>query len=456
VTLRANWLADQFHSTDWQSSYSDWKARNAQADCQVFHGDGSQLFLPDEWCYRCSAFADSGWASRYFYVLDETDHSAARLRQFRGEVSQPAGLPLSALGEIHHQIENRLTSLYGKPQAADSLPSAVPAWGSADWHFVRIWHTPQEEIYLYRKESPGAKEAVGMLARDRVLESASTAQGQHLILEEPPDANFEEEVDSGVAAALGTQFSQVSAVLADPDEEPYPSAVANALTNLIDASRQAPLDQRAALLLAADRLAGRWRLPAANPLPAGMGSEVARLQKDDGMHFEWSELDGEWLYQHDLLWTLWHDAPDTEWGGDAFYLLLDRGWDPSGICKGGSDQFRAVVAQGEKYLEKYPEVPTRLPMLFLVAQAYETWWSLSQWWACSPALDPSTSPCGPEPSSAQYDTGAAAAREKAIAYYDQLAKADPDTYATPELRRRVARLKMGIDTNQRRFYCSND
>jgi hypothetical protein len=456
VLMQADWLVRQFQATEWQNTYEQWKAKHPQGRCQIFHGDGSSLFLTDEWSYRCSAVEGSGRASRYFYILDDADPPASRLHRFQGQIAESASLGLPALELIRRDIERQLTRLYGTPDEPASAPAGVLAYGSADWQALRIWHTGQQDIYLYRTQVKGAKATVGLLARDRELELASTRQGQHLLLDERPDASFEDSVDTSLANALGTQFPRAAALLSDTEEQPEPDSYYDAIARLADASRQAPPERRATLLLAADRLANRWSLPNSAALNGQYASRTAKLKDSDGMHFVWSQLAGAWIYQHDLLWAIWKDAPASEWGQDAFFLLLESGWDTSGVCRNGSDQFRNVITQGESYLATNPQAANRLPVLFLVAQAYETWWSLSEWWSCSPVLDPSPAPCVPMPAAAQYQSGAAQARQKAIADYAELLKADPATYGTPELRRHLARLKLGIDTNERRYYCLNE
>ncbi len=200
----------------------------------------------------------------------------------------------------------------------------------------------------------------------------------------------------------------------------------------------------------------RLRLPEQEKLPAEIDAQVTHLGTTAGAHFAWNSLDDSWDYQHDLLWSAWRAAPESEWGQDAFFLLLDSGWDTSGVCHNGADQFHTVIEQGQKFLASNPASPLRLPVTYLMAEAYETWWSLSEWSSCSPVIDLGPGPCRAAPASARYQSGAEAARKQAIADYEALLAADPSTYGTPALRRRLARLKLGIDTNQRRFYCLNE
>jgi hypothetical protein len=87
-------------------------------------------------------------------------------------------------------------------------------------------------------------------------------------------------------------------------------------------------------------------------------------------------------------------------------------------------------------------------VVFLVAQAYETWWSLS--------LVPEENREEGDPSPEAYRAGAAAAREKAIGYYSEIVAANPDGVEANCSRKPLALLKANEDTRQRRFYCYCD
>ncbi len=148
---------------------------------------------------------------------------------------------------------------------------------------------------------------------------------------------------------------------------------------------------------------------------------------------------------HDLLQKVWRDYPNTAWGGEAFLLFESMGWDSSGMCEAGSDQFRTVIANAEKFLADHPASPHRLDVTLAKGMAYETWWSLSR-----------ARPGDDYVEAAKYRDGAAAARQKAIGIYEQIAKIAPDGAEAAYSRRRVPRLKLGIDTGQRAFFCIYD
>jgi hypothetical protein len=85
-------------------------------------------------------------------------------------------------------------------------------------------------------------------------------------------------------------------------------------------------------------------------------------------------------------------------------------------------------------------------VLLALAEAYETWWSLSR---ASPEKEIYADP-------SQYQDGAETARDQAIAYYEQVLRQAPADAAAAAARRQLPRLRLGIDTNQRRFFCVYD
>jgi hypothetical protein len=451
----AEWLVRQFETTEWRTDYQSWRKKHAAAGCREFHGDGSSLFIADLWSYRCFSISGSARVNRFFYILNSTNPPESRLDQFLGEIWESPDVPISAVQRMHNRIQSLLTRQYGQPESPETTPAGVAAWGSGDWRLVRVWHLPERDVYLYIRQTPRERVAVGLLARDRALELASREEGRQLLLAQQPSTLVEDQIDSRLSAALTKDFPTASELLGDSDTQPSSEAVYDVAAEMGHVAATATPELRPMLLLAADRLVSRWHLPEQRKLPSGTEARMKQLGETAGAHFAWNSQDDSWSYQHDLLWSAWRAAPQSEWGQDAFFLLLASGWDTSGVCHNGPEQFRTVIEQGKKFLAANPSSPLRLPVTYLMAQAYETWWSLSEWSSCSPVIDLGPSPCRAALASARYQSGAEAAREQAIANYEALLAADPSTYGTPALRRRLARLKLGIDTNQRQFYCLN-
>lgn len=126
-------------------------------------------------------------------------------------------------------------------------------------------------------------------------------------------------------------------------------------------------------------------------------------------------------------------------------MLLYHGWDTSVGCGLGSDQFREVINHGQQFLQERPTSARRLDVTLAVAQAYETWWSLSKASKKDDYAD-----------AVKYQPGAAEARAKAISHYQKLMELQRDGLPASYAREHLPRLKLGLDTNQRRFFCIYD
>jgi hypothetical protein len=85
---------------------------------------------------------------------------------------------------------------------------------------------------------------------------------------------------------------------------------------------------------------------------------------------------------------------------------------------------------------------------FALAEAYETWWSLSR----APAVSDNEADASPD----AYREGADAVRGKAIAYYEAIAGAAPNSTQTKCSNRSLEMLKENQDTHQRSFFCYCD
>jgi hypothetical protein len=254
-------------------------------------------------------------------------------------------------------------------------------------------------------------------------------------------------VDQKLIAMLGADCPDLSEILKSDYPARDPKIVRQLLHKLLEAAKSAPPEKKPLLLLAADAVAERLALPSMVPPSPELQRELDGLAAD-GLTYTWVELDGGWFYRSDLLWRLWREFPASEEGEDAFVLLLRQGWDKSPCCNTGADSFHAVIEQGEEFLSHRPKTAHRQEVLFLLAQAYETWWSLSQ--------VPEQNQEEGDPPPAAYRAGAAAAREKAVAYYGEIVEAAPERSEGTCSRKPLGLLRENHDTHQRRFYCYCD
>ncbi len=142
------------------------------------------------------------------------------------------------------------------------------------------------------------------------------------------------------------------------------------------------------------------------------------------------------------------EAPAAE---AAFLAMENRGWNTSTGegCPANPDLFREVIQRGEAFLASHPHTVFRRQVLYALAVANESWWSIAR----APADDPIVS-APPYPRRESNARQAGAARSLAIQYYRQVVELAPDSPEALSALRRLPRLELGFDTGQRRFFCS--
>jgi hypothetical protein len=256
---------------------------------------------------------------------------------------------------------------------------------------------------------------------------------------------FREEFKKSLAAQLAANYPQFPDLNREAGNT-VDASYRDSVFQFLDAAEKAPGDKQGPMFLAADFMLQALWCPSAQKEKC---DPIRKQFADHKLTLALSELGGGWYYQHDLLWRVWQEFPTTDWGQRAFVLLLDFGWDTSGMCaKGGSDQFREVIRQGETFLEKHPDNADRAYILHLVGQAYATWWSLSVQPGAGVAdyVDPNL-----------YRDGADAARLKAIDLFAHVQQLSPGT-ALGEYSREVlpALRARQLTLDAYRFFCIYD
>ena len=498
------WAA--FEKSVWGAPLEEWSRLHPDIRCEPFRGRMVGVGADRQWAHRCSTGGQREAAHWSFYVFGLQEPFVPRLEQF--DITTDT-LPEGPLGDLEELLHSRIAARFG-PAEDRSGPRPVithqPTWPSD----LR-WQTPDLEIQLSLVEFDPQR-MVGRLllqGRHRALLEA-LKEDNRLQSVGKGDESYEyyrtgSGIDSKLADNLRPDFPDVAAMLMkdrpDPDPQtlaalqqkqreafqeqlhkqreaakaagrsrPYaafavavPQPTTNwkaeefhgALVQLLEKAKSSPPGRQPIMLWAADRLAERLPSVVANDKSRDWNSEGRRTQDEWqtqlgslGVAYQpATDGDAPLAYTGSLLKRIWTDYGQSDWGERAFLVLQSHGWDMAPECEGGSDQFRAVIQYGLPFLEQHPKSPYQLDVQLTVAQAYETWWSLSQ----APA------PTGEEYSenvvAQQYQEGAEAARQKAIGYYEQLLQIAPQSDHAAYARRVLPRLKLGIDTGQRRFYC---
>jgi hypothetical protein len=475
-----------FERSAWGTSLQDWTTLHSGIPCAPFRGNMWGRGADAQWAQQCSIRTEPQAAAHWsFYIFGLQEPLIPRLEQFD---ETTIALPEDSLKQVQQSLQSRLAARYGP---AEDLSPRLARSRAVQWPEYLRWQAADLEIQLNLSEfDPQRKEGrVCLQARHRALLDALNEDER---LKQVGASNFWYQegsaIDAQLADNLRADFPEAALMLMkqqpDPDPQKMREAVQQwqnqlrsappagqtgvraavialpqnswkaeefhgALLRLLTAAKTSPAARQPVLLLAADRLA--WRLP-----------WVLNKDKSQSTHWpEWrTELadlgvtyeqtfdsldDSSWIYSGTLLQRVWTDYPETDWGERAFVMLLNHGWGTGVGCAHGSDVFRQVIQQGLPFLEKRPNSLYQLDVQLAVAQAYETWWSLSQ-----APTDQEDSGANPQ----EYKDGAETARQQAIVRYEQLLQDAPQSDQAAYARRELPRLKLGIDTGQRRFYCS--
>jgi hypothetical protein len=251
-----------------------------------------------------------------------------------------------------------------------------------------------------------------------------------------------------LAEKLKTQLPQLPALLAaDPPRDSDADAMRahlEMLANLADRSRALP---KPMFLLLADRLAAMlgaaWD-PRSQPLERNFGERNFKAGPFlFGYHYD--QLGATWVYDHALARQVYRDYTDTPAGEWAFLTLEKLGWNTSVGSPGDPATFRSVIAESAHFFDHHRNSPYRLHFLFDLAQAYETWWALSQ-----------ARPDDDYVVAANYTQGAEDARKRAIELYGQILREAPHSDFEEYAKLTLARLESKLDTGQRQYYCIYD
>jgi len=480
----------EFERISWDASYSDWINSRPGAACETPQSDGYSSSL--QWCNQCTAESAGQTQQWTFYALDLRAPLACRLVEYDIRSAEGYWEPLARVYEI---LRQRLTARFGLGQRNSAIPAHFPQGFPPGW----AWNTESLDIWLHLHLSfPEERRnaVVNLTVRRSGLDQENRLS--RFEFDVRPELThyraFGTPMDLALADALQSEFPVPAEMLrkqiATPTEEQVRAAMdfyfanrqaanANELRRnigrvpqwtpavffseamrLLNSAGAAAPERRVALLLGADRLLTRILYP--NGMSrAELLDEWLKELEQHGVTFENlrgsdSKFPPVWEYDHDLLWRAWEEFPNAEWGQWAFVALLEHGWHTKPTCGGssdpsqlylnnrGDDHFVVVIEQGENFLrERRPSRLVHRELLLLLAQAYETWWSLSRATADNYV-----------PDHRKYQDGAEAARQRAIEYYEQVLRQAPETDLSAYAMRHLPRLKLQVDTNQRRFHCA--
>jgi hypothetical protein len=413
-----------------------------------------------QWTHHCSDTLDGVIRESFFYVFGEP----ARIARLRVDV-RPVDESPENTARLLPALQRTLTARFGvgthEPKMMEigfyppryGQPVAGDHWKGGGLHY--FLHSN-----LSASEPMGVRRGVQLVViTDRLF--AERAQDDLILRAEGfggPPPEDDEPVRSRLKARNGAPFVRAMGALLTRSAE-TPRLVRETIQDLTAILREADgadAPRRALCLVAADAVVNKLSGWLIEPSPQGeresaVAAGVRRQLARYGVKLGGMTHYGGLAYDRELLWRVWREWPQTE-GGELAFLELQRfGWNTgSGEgCPKNPDLFREVIARAEAFLTDHPRTDFRTQVLYALAVANESWWSIAH----APADDQWVSGI-PYPRRAANARQAARARDEAIRYYHEVVAMAPGTPEAASALRRLPRLELGLDTGQRRFFCS--
>ena len=157
---------------------------------------------------------------------------------------------------------------------------------------------------------------------------------------------------------------------------------------------------------------------------------------------------GDWWYSGGFIDSLAAHPGESRWADYAFREKLESGWSEQYGCRNdsvGADDWRLVITLGEEFLKKWPASWIAPDIRLIVAEAHETAWSLAKAAGDDEYIDWT-----------RYTLEAPNHRTRAIELYEADLRTRPQDPKTMEIRRRLARMRIDVDTGYRKYWCFDD
>jgi hypothetical protein len=399
------------------------------------------IYATTQWTHHCSATGGGIVEESFYYVFSEPARTAELRVDLRPQDESP-----EATAAVMAALRAKLTSRFGSPDHAPELmeigfrrlrygqPVAGDHWKNGSLHF--FLHANQSNL-----QPMGLRRGVQLVVlHDRLMNERARDE-------------FIWQVDGLGSAPSHDAPAQWKTAA---EREQLAGQADRDVTALLRQANGSSREDAARRLLSADALVAKLSVLLIESPPGGEREAqetdaIRRKLAGYGVKLGTQTHDGGLAYAHDLLWRVCREFPDTEAGEMAFRDLLGRGWntDPGEGCPANPDLFRDVIEKGEAFLAQRPATRFRKEIVYAIAVANESWWSIAH----APADDEWVN-APPYPRREINARQAAAARQFAIQYYREVVRLAPESPEAASALRRLPRLELGLDTGQRRFFCS--
>jgi len=439
---------------------AEWLGVHPNEKLEMFNGP---QFANDtqHWCARTvvahATTTDRAWTrSLYFYDPQPPADDALPAPGASGRevletscqlglmwIDIPEGNP--AVGtKLAEDIQAALASRYG----ASLTPRFGPGgFGSAGWTATQQWRVDGAVLTVAYDQFKGkAHRTLVRLAyanSDAIHDLVKETEQTRINLMAERDTLLRTVKEAAMPAAV---TAEMTALLEKPDyfsarDLPSDSQVAATFRDWLTAAKSQPAGQHAVALLAADRV-----LDFLDHDGVQVG-EAARVEmKSLGVEYVHDELAGGDVYAHGLLKQAKALAPPGPAADEVLLAQMERGFDETGACSAGTEEFSQVIQQGESRLSGARSLPasTLSSLHFMVGDAYATVVWLAKT-TDSEYHDPK-----------KYQQTAESARAKALEHYRAAFNLEHGTARAQKTWKDAWRLVGGLPPTRGRYFCIYD
>jgi hypothetical protein len=439
---------------------AEWLQAHADERLQMFNGP---QFANDteQWCARTvvthSATTGRAWTrSVYFYDPQAPSDDALPAPGASGkevlETTCQLGLMWIDIPEANPAVGIKLSediqAALGSKYGSSSNPRFGPGgFGSAGWTAVQQWRVDGSVLTVAYDQFKGqAHRTLVRLAfanSDAIHDIVKETEQAHVDLVAEIDELVRRVKEAGMPAKA---TNEMNALLEKPDyfsgrNLPYDTQVVTAFRDWVTAAESRPAGQHAVTLVAADRV-----LDFLNHSGVPMGEAARTEMKSLGANFVHDELAGGDVYAHGLLKEAKALAPAGPSADEVLLFQMERGFDETGMCSAGAEEFSQVIQRGESLLAGARALPTATlsSLHFMVGDAYATivWLAKA---TNSEYHDPK-----------KYQPIAESARAKALEHYRAAFYLERGTARAQKAWKEAWQLAAGLPPTSGRYFCVYD
>jgi hypothetical protein len=380
--------------------------------------------------------------------IPQTDDAAgAALAQ-----SLEAGLQAHyGAGEAPHSMTARAnlsqSASSASPNGKGAAANFLTGFGAAYWTDAREWRVG--DALLTTAYDPSQERQKRVLVRlalptsDAFHDTKREMQQDQLDLLAWRDDLVRRITEAELAADT---TSEMKALIEVPDyfngkNRPSGGQVVQAMRDWLTDARARSAGQQAIALLVADRVLDFLDHNAAGP------DDAARVQlKTLGAEYINDELAGGPVYVHSLMKQARAIAPAGASSDEVLLYQMERGFDETGMCSAGAEEFEQVIEKGESLLAAARGLPasTLASLHFMVGDAYST-----IVWLAKTGNDDYHDPKAYQPMEAS-------ARESALGHYRAAFELEHGTARAQRTWREAWRLAVGLAPIYPRYFCVYD